>query len=77
MSPHNGIPVDMTVQGKKVQITSATSAIDTGTTLIGGPSTDVQNIWAQVPGSLPLNGDMQGFYGFRKPILLSSNHAVH
>jgi cathepsin D len=48
----------------------ALSAIDTGTTLIGGPSTDVQNIWAQVPGSAPLTGNMQGFYGFREPILL-------
>jgi cathepsin D len=41
------------------------SAIDTGTTLIGGPTTDVQNIWAQVPGSTAMGGSMTGFYEFR------------
>lgn len=58
----------MTVQGKAVAITagnSAFSAIDTGTTLIAGPSIDVQNIWAAVPDSQPLTGSLQGFYGFR------------
>jgi cathepsin D len=57
----------MTVQGKSVAITagsSAFSAIDTGTTLIAGPSIDVQNIWAAVPGSQPLTGNLQGFYGY-------------
>jgi len=44
---------------------SAMSAIDTGTTLIGGPTTDVQNIWAQVPGSTAMGGSMAGFYEFR------------
>lgn len=57
----------ITVQGKSVAVTtgsSAISAIDTGTTLIAGPSIDVQNIWAAVPGSTPLAGNLQGFYGF-------------
>jgi len=57
----------VTVQGKNVPIAtgnSALSAIDTGTTLIGGPSTDVANIWAAVPGSTALGGQMTGFYGF-------------
>jgi len=56
----------ITVQGKSVQIasSSSTSAIDTGTTLIGGPSIEVTNIWAQVPGSVPLVGDMDGFYAY-------------
>jgi cathepsin D len=57
----------VTVQGKNVQIASgnsAMSAIDTGTTLIGGPTTDVQNIWAQVPGSTAMGGSMTGFYEF-------------
>lgn len=59
----------VTVQGKSVQVatgSSALSAIDTGTTLIGGPSTDVAAIWAAVPGSQPLLGQMAGFYGFRR-----------
>jgi len=54
----------VTVQGNSVPISSALSAIDTGTTLIAGPSVDVQNIWAQVPDSQPLTGSMEGFYGF-------------
>jgi len=57
----------LTVQGNNVQITtgaSANSAIDTGTTLIGGPTTDVQKIWAQVPGATPMGSDMAGFFSF-------------
>ena len=50
-----------------ITTSSAISAIDTGTTLIGGPSTDVKNIWAAVPGSSPLTGNNLGFYGFRTP----------
>jgi len=56
----------ITVQGKSVPVTSgqtALSAIDTGTTLIGGPTTDVQAIWAAVPGSQAVPG-MDGFFSF-------------
>lgn len=40
------------------------AAIDTGTTLIGGPSAAVQAIYAQIPGSQQLSGNLAGFYGF-------------
>jgi cathepsin D len=56
----------VTVGGKSIQITtgtSAISAIDTGTTLLGGPTTDVAAIWAAVPGS-GVSEAMQGFYNF-------------
>ncbi|KAG6840112.1 hypothetical protein C0991_008902 [Blastosporella zonata] len=56
----------VTVQGKKVAITAgdvAQAAIDTGTTLIGGPSADVAAIWAAVPGSQTVPS-MSGFYSF-------------
>ncbi|KAI0759859.1 acid protease [Trametes elegans] len=55
-----------TVQGKSVTIPSgdaALSAIDTGTTLVGGPSDAVAAIYAAVPGSSPVPS-MQGFYQF-------------
>ncbi|THU83470.1 aspartyl protease [Dendrothele bispora CBS 962.96] len=54
------------VNGKSVSITtgnSALSAIDTGTTLVGGPSADVQAIWDAVPNSNPVQG-MDGFFAF-------------
>lgn len=60
--------LDVTVQGNNIAIAtgnSAVAAIDTGTTLIGGPSVDVRSIWAAVQGSQPMDGDMQGFYSFR------------
>jgi len=41
------------------------AAIDTGSTLIGGPSAAVSAIYAQIPGSQPLTGNLAGFYGFR------------
>jgi hypothetical protein len=67
--------LDVTVQGKSIAIAtgnSALAAIDTGTTLIGGPSADVRSIWAAVPGSQPLDGEMLGYYSFRTlfPIIL-------
>ncbi|KAJ6498541.1 acid protease [Mycena vitilis] len=57
-----------TVQGKSVAITtgnSAISAIDTGTTALGGPTKDVSAIWAAVPGAsaVPDQGG-QGFFQF-------------
>ncbi|TFK23071.1 aspartyl protease [Coprinopsis marcescibilis] len=46
----------VTVQGRTVSISTqngALTAIDTGTTLIGGPSADVQAIWNAIPGAEP------------------------
>ncbi|KAF9010681.1 aspartic peptidase domain-containing protein [Cyathus striatus] len=56
----------VTVQGKSVTISSgdaALSAIDTGTTLVGGPTADVNAIWSAVPGSQAVQG-MDGFFSF-------------
>ncbi|KII92711.1 hypothetical protein PLICRDRAFT_89263 [Plicaturopsis crispa FD-325 SS-3] len=57
----------VTVGGTNIPIAtgnSALAAIDTGTTLIGGPTADVKSIWASVPGSQPLGGNMNGYYSF-------------
>ncbi|KAG7098251.1 hypothetical protein E1B28_000213 [Marasmius oreades] len=56
----------LTVNGKNVPISTgnnAVSAIDTGTTLIGGPGTDVKAFWAAVPGSNVVS-DMPGFFSY-------------
>ncbi|KAJ7767988.1 aspartyl protease [Mycena maculata] len=57
-----------TVQGQSVSITSGNSAltaIDTGTTAIGGPTTDVAAFWAAVPGATAARGeDAEGFFEF-------------
>ncbi|CAK5280395.1 unnamed protein product [Mycena citricolor] len=45
----------ITVQGQAIKVATganALSAIDTGTTLIGGPTTDVAAVWAAVPGAV-------------------------
>ncbi|KAH9858906.1 aspartic peptidase domain-containing protein [Lenzites betulinus] len=55
-----------TVQGKSVTIPSgdaALSAIDTGTTLIGGPTSAVNAIYNAIPGAIPVPS-MQGFWQF-------------
>ncbi|KAI0823420.1 acid protease [Trametes gibbosa] len=55
-----------TVQGKSVSIPSgdaALSAIDTGTTLIGGPTSAVTAIYNAIPGAIPVPS-MQGFWQF-------------
>jgi cathepsin D len=56
----------VTVNGKTVDTGSGnTAAIDTGTTLIGAPTTAVNAIWGAVSGAVPLTGNMTGFYAFR------------
>lgn len=58
----------VTVQGSSVTVptgSSALAAIDTGTTLIGGPTTAVQNIYNAIQGSAALEGNMAGFFSFR------------
>lgn len=58
----------VTVQGSSVTINTgsgAIAAIDTGTTLIGGPSADVKTIYAAIPGAVALTGQYDGYYGFR------------
>ncbi|KAF7362970.1 Acid protease [Mycena venus] len=46
----------VTVQGQSLNISTdnTLAAIDTGTTLIGGPTIDVHNLWGQIPGSGPV-----------------------
>jgi cathepsin D len=57
----------LTVNGRNVSVTRATSlsVIDTGTTLIGGPTGDVTRFWAGVPEARPLRGTNAGFYAIR------------
>lgn len=62
------ICVAITVQGQSVQITTGNAALvlfDTGTSLIGGPSADVNAIWAAVPGSAAVV-NQKGFFSFRE-----------
>jgi cathepsin D len=52
------------------------AAIDTGTTLIGAPTTAVKAIWGAVSGAVPLSGNMAGFWGFRMCTFSSPSLAV-
>jgi hypothetical protein len=57
----------VTVQGNSVTLptgASSYSAIDTGTTLVGGPSDAIQAIFAQIPGSAPGTGNYEGYYTY-------------
>ena len=59
-------PLALTVNGNSVNIGSTTAAaIDTGTTLIGGPSAAVKAFWGGVSGAVALTGNLTGFYAFR------------
>ena len=65
--------IAVTVNGKSVTLPSGNvAAIDTGTTLIGGPSAAVSAIYAQIPGSQQLSGNLAGFYGFRMFVPVSA-----
>ena len=70
----------VTVQGKSISVSSSDglAAIDTGTTLIGAPSSVTKEIWSNVPGSVAMSGQYEGIYSFRKywqsfPVL----HRIH
>lgn len=61
------------MQGKSADVVTganALAAIDTGTTLIGGPTDDVNAIWAAIPGSATVPS-MPGFFQFRASPSLS------
>ena len=58
----------LTVNGNSVGINSALAAIDTGTTLLGGPSDSVTDFWNQVSGSRSIG---QGMYSYRTHLRLS------
>ena len=59
----------MTVNGESVTLSSgsgAYAAIDTGTTLVGGPESAVSALYEQIPGSEALTGDNAGYYTYRE-----------
>lgn len=62
------IPIDtVTVGGKSIgyRSRSANAAIDTGTTLIGAPSSVVQTIYADIPGAHSIADEgLKGYYGY-------------
>lgn len=53
--------------GKSIQIPSGSdgyAAIDTGTTLVGGPSQYIAEFYQQIPGSAPGTGNFEGYYSY-------------
>ncbi|KAH9857278.1 acid protease [Lenzites betulinus] len=57
---------DLTVNGNSVTLDSgsgAYAAIDTGTTLVGGPEDAISALYAQIPGSAALSGST-GYYTY-------------
>lgn len=55
----------LTVQGNSVSLDSGSAsnaAIDTGTTLVGGPSDAIANVYAQIPNSEAGSGNYEGYY---------------
>ncbi|THH00463.1 hypothetical protein EW145_g7072 [Phellinidium pouzarii] len=58
---------ELTVQGKSVTLTPGSTsyaAIDTGTTLVGGPSDAIAALYAQIPGSQPGSGNYEGYFEY-------------
>ena len=57
----------LTVQSSSIPLGSGTAsqaAIDTGTTLVGGPPDAIAAIFDQVPGSQPASGQYDGYYTY-------------
>ena len=45
--------------------TTSIAAIDTGTTLVGGPAALIARIFAAIPGSAPGTGNYANYYTYR------------
>ncbi|KAF5343829.1 hypothetical protein D9757_013918 [Collybiopsis confluens] len=57
----------ITSQGSAITISSGSSAlaaIDTGTTLVGGPEEEIAAIYANIPGSAVGTGQFEGYYTY-------------
>ncbi|CAK9780955.1 acid protease [Cutaneotrichosporon oleaginosum] len=55
----------VSVQGTNINLGSSTQvAVDTGTTLIGGPAAVVAAIYAAIPGSRAMTGDYKNYYEY-------------
>ncbi|KZT07401.1 aspartic peptidase A1 [Laetiporus sulphureus 93-53] len=58
---------EITVGGTAITLTSGSdsyAAIDTGTTLIGGPSAAIAEIYAKVDGAVAGTGNLEGYYTY-------------
>jgi cathepsin D len=60
----------LSAQGTNVLNGTALAAIDTGTTLVGGPASDIARLFAQIPGSAPASGDYNGYWTYRASLFL-------
>lgn len=73
-------PSALTVQGNSISLTSGQtsySAIDTGTTLIGGPQEAIAEIYSNIPDSSPATGNLEGYYTYRESTLSPTQVDVH
>jgi hypothetical protein len=64
----------LTAQGMSVRLptgSDAYSAIDTGTTLVGGPSEYMADLYSLIPGASAGSGNFEGYYTYRKALSLS------
>lgn len=64
----------ITSQGSAITISSGSSAlaaIDTGTTLIGGPADAVAEIYSNIPNAEAGTGQLEGYYIYREYCFLS------
>ncbi|KAI0312909.1 acid protease [Amylostereum chailletii] len=58
---------NVSVNGATLDVGSGSASyaiVDTGTTLVGGPSDQIAALYAQIPNSAALTGDYDGYYSF-------------
>ncbi|KAG6886123.1 hypothetical protein C0993_002642 [Termitomyces sp. T159_Od127] len=66
--PLTTVPSALTTNGQSISIPSGSdsyAAIDTGTTLVGGPSRYLNEFYSQIPGARPGTGNFEGYYTYR------------
>jgi cathepsin D len=64
------LPIEsLTVQGNSVSLPSGSdsrAAIDTGTTLVGGPSSVISEFYSNIDGATAGTGNYDGYYLYRE-----------
>jgi len=64
----------LSVQGNELVFPTTSvshAAIDTGTTLVGGPQSAIASVYAQIPGSVRGTGDYESYWFYRMSSLVN------
>lgn len=52
----------LTIEDSSIDVTNQIALVDTGTTLVYGPSSKLSDMYSKINGTFPLSGNWEGFW---------------